>query len=340
MHIADMSEYEKRAFRALSDPPASRRSFVPERVQELARQASQKVANAAASLPGAETVEAAYGKALQGLNRSTTGLGLQSVSISAAVKRHQKRIPEVQTPRDVRRLDLEDCDVLLPAKKNLHKFVALGGGAASSLAITGATVSSTVSGGATAGAVMVVVAADSLAVLSGLGRVVGEIACVYGYDPRLPEEELFALQVIGLGLAVGDGAKAAALASLSKLTQDMMRRATWTQLERHALVKVIQRAFGQLGLKLTQKKLAQVVPVVGIAVSAGLNLNLLQDAHSAAQHAYRLRFLEEKYGLDSSTDFVVAGHGDGPATESSLSVDELLYAAIEEERGTLDDVPN
>ena len=44
-------------------------------------------------------------------------------------------------------------------------------------------------------------AADSVAVMAGLGRVVGEVAVSYGFDPNLPEEELFALQVAGLGVS-------------------------------------------------------------------------------------------------------------------------------------------
>ena len=62
-------------------------------------------------------------------------------------------------------------------------------------------------------------------------------------------------------MAVGTGEKTNALASLSRLTQDMMRHATWTQLNQHVLVKVIDRAFARLGLRLTQKKLGQIVPI-------------------------------------------------------------------------------
>lgn len=331
MPISDMSDYERRAYLALNEPPKMSRTVIPEPIRRLARRGADKVASVASQVPGAEAVELAYGKALQGLTRATTGLGLQSVSVEGAVKRHRKRNPAVQVPGDIRRLDLEMCDLALPSKKQIHGAVAVLEGAAASLAITGATVSTTVSGGAAAGVVVGAVAADSFAVLSGLGRIVGEVACVYGYDPRLPEEELFALQVVGLSLAVGDAAKATAMASLSRLTQEMMRRATWTQLEKHVLVKVIQRAFAQLGLQLTHRKLAQVVPAAGVVVSVGVNLKFVQDTHDAAQRAYRLRFLVEKYQLGVSTELVVPDTGESTSdAENGLRVDELLDEAVAE----------
>lgn len=219
---------------------------------------------------------------------------------------------------------------MLPRRKRVHEVTAIAEGAAASLLITGATVSTTVSGGATAAVVVGTVAADSVIVMAGIGRIVGEVAVSYGYDPTLPEEELFAAQVIGLGMAVGSGAKTAALASLSRLTQDMMRRATWTQLNQHLLVEIVKRAFASLGLKLTQKKLAQIVPVAGVAISAGVNLQLVQRMHSAATHAYRLRFLTEKYALGESEpreeEWLAAKRDE----EDVLNLEVMLAEAVEE----------
>ena len=150
-----------------------------------------------------------------------------------------------------------------------------------------------------------------------------------GSIQSLPEEELFALQVLGLGMTVGTGEKVIALASLSRLTQDMMRRATWTQLDQHVLVKVIDRAFASLGLRLTQKKLAQVVPVAGVFISSGLNLVLVRRVHAAAADAYRLRFLTEKYRLQSPawTD-VIPLEGEISDEKDVLQIPELIGEAM------------
>lgn len=324
-----MSEYEVKAYKRLTSPPQDSRSLVPQKVRDTGSRVGLSVRERASTMPGNEVVAEGYAKAAQGLMDFTTGNGIQSVTLAGSMKRHQKMGHDVRAPADFLQLDLRQCDEVLPNRKRLHVVVAITEGAVTSLLITGATVSTTVSGGATASVVIATVATDSVAVMAGLGRIVGEVAASYGFDPNLPEEELFALQVLGLGMAVGTGEKAIALASLSRLTQDMMRRATWTQLDKHVLVQVINRAFASLGLKLTQKKLAQVVPVAGIFISSGLNLVLVRRVHAAAVDAYRLRFLTQKYGLESSasTDVIPLG-GEVSDEEDVLQIPELIGEAL------------
>jgi hypothetical protein len=162
----------------------------------------------------------------------------------------------------------------------------------------GATVSSTVSGGTTLGVAAGAIVVDVTAVLVGMGRIVALVAAHYGYDVREPEEQVFASGVLSYSSAGNAAEKAASLAALSRLTQDMMRRATWKQLQQHQMVNVIQRAVTSLGFSLTKKKLAQVVPVAGAVINGGLNARLAQNTFNRSQAAYRLRFLTEKYGLD------------------------------------------
>jgi len=147
------------------------------------------------------------------------------------------------------------------------------------------------------------------------------VAAHYGYDVREPEEQVFASGVLAYSSATGSAEKAASLASLSRLTQQMMRRATWKQLQQHQLVNVIQKVFTSLGFNLTKKKLAQAVPIVGVVVNSGLNAWIVQKTFQRAQQAYRLRFLTEKYNLDPTDwapDIV-----DVESTEIPL-VDELI----------------
>jgi hypothetical protein len=324
-----MSEYEAKAYKRLTSPPQDSRSLVPQNVRDTASRVGRSVRERASTMPGNEVVAEGYARATQGLMDFTTGNGIRSVSLAGSMKRHQKMGHDVRAPADFLRLDLRQCDEVLPKRKRLHEVVAIAEGAATSLLITGAEVSTAVSGGATAGVVVTTVAADSVAVMAGLGRVVGEVAVSYGFDPSLPEEELFALQVVGLGMAVGSAAKANALASLSRLTQDMMRRATWTQLDRHVLVQVIDHAFSRLGLRLTQKKLGQIVPIAGVFISSGVNLHLVRRVHAAAIDAYRLRFLTQKYGLESSasTD-VIPLEGEVSDEEDVLQIPELIDEAF------------
>jgi len=53
-----------------------------------------------------------------------------------------------------------------------------------------------------------------------------------------------------------------------------------------------------LGVKLTQEKLAQTVPVVGVGINAALSANMTRHTYQRAEDVYRLRFLSEKYSLD------------------------------------------
>ncbi|MFC6420987.1 EcsC family protein [Ornithinimicrobium tianjinense] len=199
----------------------------------------------------------------------------------------------------VRSLPLEDRDHRQP-RRTLYASVAAGEGAATAVAVTGSEIATTVSGGATAGVVVGAVAVDAVASLAMMGRAVGDVASRYGYDMRDPGEELFAMGVLSLGMAGDVGAKTQALASLSRLTQRMMRRATWSELNKHVLVKVLQKVYQRLGLRLTQRKLAQIVPVAGIGINAALTASLVDKTFERAQAVYRLRTLSEKYGIDPS----------------------------------------
>lgn len=93
-----------------------------------------------------------------------------------------------------------------------------------------------------------------------------------------------------------------------------MRRATWEQLNRQILVRTIGRVYQALGLKLTQRKLAQTVPVVGIGIDAALSASMTRHVYQRAEDAYRGRFLPERYGLDAS-DWLITD-GDGTACSS------------------------
>ena len=135
--------------------------------------------------------------------------------------------------------------------------MAVGEGAATSLAVTGATVASTVSGGTTLGVAAGAVAVDVTTVMVGMGRIVALVAAHYGYDVREPEEQVFASGVLSYSTANNAAEKAASLAALSRLTQEMMRQATWKQLQQHQMVNIIQTIVTSLGFNLTKKKLSQ-----------------------------------------------------------------------------------
>jgi len=213
--------------------------------------------------------------------------------------------------------------------KGTYTAVSAALGGATALAVTGAEVASTVTAGTTAAVAVGAVAADVVFSMAMMDRTIGVVASRYGYDVRSPDEELFAMGVLSLGAASSLAGKAQALASLSRLTQQMMRRATWSQLNEHVLVRVITRAYQLLGLHLTQKKLAQTIPVVGVGLNAALSAQLTERTFRRAGAVYRLRFLSEKYGIDPAS-WLRESHDSSAAAgpEDIVDVDELLQHEI------------
>ncbi len=337
----NMSAYERTAWDKLVAEATGKPSQEASRIGQWSQAAKSQVKNVAVQakdgvvdhVPGAEraalVLDAATRKALAGLHVAFVERGLYSVNPRTIFKALAQQGIDLASYEDMRSLDLRVCDRSVPRRKEKYIALAAGQGAATSLAVTGATVSSTVSGGTTLGVALGAVVVDVTSVMVGMGRIVALVAAHYGYDVREPEEQVFASGVLSYSTAGNAAEKAASLAALSRLVQDMMRQATWKQLEQHQLVNIIQTIVTSLGYKLTKKKLAQVVPVAGVVINGGFNARFAHSTFRRAQEAYRLRFLTEKYGLDPASwapDAVDAEVVDLPL------VDEIVDAEIAAER--------
>lgn len=323
-----MSAYEQRAWSALREREVKRQGGVLARAADWVETGTQRAVEQVKRLPAAGAVtefgDATIMKALEGGFRAVFLPAVRSASLEARTSKLRRA--HAGLPDDVfAALDLKDLDKGRP--KLTLPFLGVLEGSLASLAITGATVSATVSGGTTAAVAVGAVATDTIASLALLGRAVAQVAVHYGYDPREPEEELFLMSVLNYASAGSSTARTAALASISRLSQQMMRQATWKQLGKDPLVKVIQRLFQTLGVKLTHKRLANVVPLAGVVVAGGLSFHMLSSAMEDATRIYRARYLAEKHGLDWD-DWVARGaqsdEGD-PVTEANVTeINDLL----------------
>lgn len=332
MGFDEMSTYDRTAWdaclKAVYDSRAQR--LVPSRLRELTGKASKAITAGYEKMPGREQADWVMEKAFDGGMALTFRPALRTVRPEAVVRRVSKRHPSVEDLSDLRGLRLEECDEL--RRSGLGWTVGSAAeGAATSLMVTGAEVSATVSGGVTAGVAVGAIAADVTATMAVMGRSIGLVASTYGYDVCQPEEELFALGVLSLASAGSLGGKAAAMASLSKLAQEMMRQAAWKQLNKHVLVNVIQRVYAALGFKLTKAKLAQAVPVAGAVINGAVNAGLTHQAFRRAEAVYRMRFLSEKYDIDPAEWRRDAPVGSDDA-EDIVQIDEELEAEIEREQ--------
>ncbi|MEP7178717.1 MAG: EcsC family protein [Pseudonocardiales bacterium] len=331
-----MSTYERKAWERLVAEAAGKPTSEPGRVRSWKQVATSQVRDVAVKaksrvvdhVPGADramfALDAAMQKALAGLHATFVERGLNSVGPGTVFKTFASAGVHVTSYDEVRKLDLKLCDRSVPRRKEKYVVMAAGEGAATSSAVTGATVATTVSGGTTLGVAFGAVVLDVTSVMVGMGRIVALVAAHYGYEVREPEDQAFVLGVLSYSTASNPAEKAASLTALSRLTQEMMRQATWKQLRQHQIVNIIKTVVTSLGFNLTKKKLAQIVPVAGVVINAGLNARLARNTFIRAQDAYRLRFLTEKYELDAASWAPVSG---AEVTDLPL-IDQIVDAEI------------
>ena len=72
-------------------------------------------------------------------------------------------------------------------------------------------------------------------------------------------------------------------------------------------VVATQRVAVTLGVNLGARKVAQLAPVVGAAIGAGVNAAFQNDVAEAARFAYRARWLEVNAGIIEGAGVVVEG---------------------------------
>jgi len=252
---------------------------------------------------GAHGVEAApewVGHAAQSVQKSAGKMARAGLSPKRVVAKHRRRGHEVESLSDVRRLDLERVDAVRGRAAGwLYPAGAALSGAGAALVITGGELVTTASAGAatapSVGAIAGAMAGDAAAVLALSSRIVGRTALLYGYDPEQPAEKLFIMAVVNAGSAVSAGAKTAAFADLSKLTQALIRGKSWAVLN-ESLIARLAGAFSKRFVgRLTKQALGKFVPTVGIVIGGALNWATLEGIADAADAAYRHRFLLEKY---------------------------------------------
>ena len=163
--------------------------------------------------PAADVAADAYANATKELGKIIGGEASHTVSTKSVVKQFQDAGYAVEALDCIHDLDLEEIDSV--ARWNRirygHSGTAALSGVASAAAITGAellVVGETVEdkGAKDApsfGVVAAAFAADIAVVLGLAARTVASTAQYYGYDPRQPEEQVFMMSVLGLGMAAG-----------------------------------------------------------------------------------------------------------------------------------------
>ncbi|MFD9570103.1 EcsC family protein [Streptomyces sp. NPDC059982] len=300
-----LSAYEQREWDLLQKRKAASlgkqtRKILPQQARERLASLGQKAMKA----PGADKVAAAYSGAARGLGKAVGDTASRTVSKKRVVEQYRRAGHDIGGLDGIRELDLRAVDDV--ARHNVlrygHALSAAATGLGSAAAVTGGEVlagAGTIAGagagaapgfGTVAGAML----ADTAMMLALATRTVAATALSYGYDPSDPEEELFVMSVIALGMSTGTSAKTAAYAELSQLTQLLARNAPWAKLNEKVLTRIAQRFAAKFAQQLPKRKLGQFVPIAGMAVGAGLSYLLIDRIAVSAHDAYRERFLITK----------------------------------------------
>ncbi|WP_100373764.1 EcsC family protein [Bacillus sp. FJAT-45037] len=153
-------------------------------------------------------------------------------------------------------------------------------------------------GGLTGMGGMFLLAADLPAAVAINLRSIQQIACIYGYDLKRPDEMVIALKLFHL-------------ATLPKAFQAHHWDKLWSDLEGHNVEDVFYGGEGEViepewlqhfvrqiaksfVITMLRKKMIQGLPLIGMAVGAGLNYRLSQQVIEVAHKFYQKRLLIER----------------------------------------------
>ncbi len=154
-----------------------------------------------------------------------------------------------------------------------------------------------VTGGGAAGAFGALgLIADVPATVALALRTARLIGLCYGLGASTEAERVYILDILQLAGANSREQRADAIERLAK-GRAAMNRDEWQKIARLAgqttgSVAATKRVATTLGVNLSTRKMAQIAPVIGAAVGAGVNAAFQTDVADAAQFAYRARWLE------------------------------------------------
>jgi hypothetical protein len=269
-----LSEYDQRAvdeIRAWRNPPEMWYSFATKQ----ASMAWHGVTELVHKIPGVDwTME----NVVKGLLELTNEITQDSVWTEAVIKDFQKLGYPVVNLQDLLKLDLEQIDQACSGLDK--KYIGLA----------------TIEGAATGVAGAAGIVPDLIALVSINLRAAGEYATYCGFDMKDPAERLFALQILDTVAQPSTNSKKVTIAPAVRTASRVARQTGSQVLEQVGVGNAIEAVARRLGISLTEKKLAQMVPVTGAFIGGGLNYMYTTTVCKTAYYMYRERFLQLKYG--------------------------------------------
>ncbi|MDA0875563.1 MAG: EcsC family protein [Bacteroidetes bacterium] len=280
-----LSSYERRALEEIAawrNPPETFWS----RVGSKASESWGAVTDLAHKIPGFDwTLE----NVVSGVLELTNEITQDSVWTDAVIKDFHGLGYPISGLADIRQLDLEDVDAVLEGLEK--KYVGLA----------------TVEGAATGLAGAAGIVPDLVALVALNLRAAGETATHCGFDTRDPAERIYALQILDVVASSGNTTRDVTLAPAMRSASRFARTYSTEFIEQVGIGNLVEGIVRRLGMNLTEKKLAQMVPVTGALLGGGLNYLYTTKVCRACHSLYRERFLEAKYGPEVLTSVSGAG---------------------------------
>lgn len=274
-HHVRPSDYERAAIEQIRGWKTPSTSWFAG-VQETATKAWAGVSDLMHKIPGVEwTME----NVVTGLLELTNEITQDSVWTEAVLKDFHARGHDFATLDGIQTLDLEEVDAALSGLDK--KYVGLA----------------TVEGAATGVAGAAGIVPDLVALVSINLRAAGEYATYCGFDVTRAEERLYALELLDRVAEPSNQRKSITIAPATRTAARVARQTGTQVLEQVGVGNAVEAIARRLGIALTEKKLAQMVPVTGAFIGGGLNYLYTTTVCQTAHFLYRERFLEAKYGV-------------------------------------------
>ena len=324
MSKADAAQWDEIQQWKASQLSDKRPRAITQKMKSAALAPVGKAVSIARKVPGGEALTRTMSSAALGLVELAASASEASVRRTRILKAYRAAGHDVTSLRDIRSLPLDQVLAVKPRLSLAYSGTAAAEGAVSGVFASGGSLAA-VLGMGVASAPGVGVTASAMAVdittfLAAATRLVAHTAAYYGYDSEDPSERLFSTMVLSQAIdPAGSGRdfvveKQATMLAFNQVMRDLARKGSLESLGGSAIMSAMKSLFSAMGVRLASRKLAQIVPVTGIVVSAGLNAALMRTIGETADHLYRERFLAERYGRvadsgEASSALVVSTQG-------------------------------
>ena len=336
MTLEDLAEWDTIQEWKATQISSGRPRVISQRIRSFVLAPVKKTAEVARTVPvGATLIGATESGALALMNRATSAAE-SSIRRGRITKAYRKAGHDVECLEDIRALSPDEIRAVKPHLKAGYCAIAATEGGISGLFTSGGSVAAVLGLGiASAPGVGVTLAAISLDVITFLAsssRLVSHTAAYYGYDTQDPSEALFATMVISQAIApasMGDDyvvEKETSMLAFNKVMRKLAKRGSMDTVGNNAVTASVNSLFAALGARLLGRKLAQIVPVVGIIVGVALNASLIRTIGVTADYLYRERLLMERY---EQGDGAAEGQADVSEADGPQDLDEDIARYIE-----------